>query len=108
MTNISENRKVLEISEEGTDWGLEHLQHKYLAIYPDGNTDKLPLLGTQKRKLARKTDNFIELVEPLEQDIVVCGGQTKLRLHSAGAGYMYPAMSNATIPSLNVNKGPSD
>jgi len=74
VTNISQNRKLLDISQDETDWGLQQLQHKYLAIYLDGDITKLPLLGTSKRIPLKKTDSLIELVKPLEENIPICGG----------------------------------
>ena len=46
VIGISADRTTLAIEEDDTDWGLAEMTYKYIGVYSDGDTERLPTLST--------------------------------------------------------------
>lgn len=73
------------------------MNHKNAAIYGNGETDRLPLTGTNQRKIVSKTSTAITLEQPLGPEVTIQPGVTKVRLHSACQQFMFPALANKEL-----------
>ena len=97
IIGISENRKIISIEEEETDWDSN--VYNRLCFYLDGDMDKLPFTNfISNNILLRKTSTEIELGNPIDKAVDFKLGVSKARLHRSGGTYMYPACSNQSVP----------
>ncbi|XP_075247775.1 uncharacterized protein LOC142340891 isoform X1 [Convolutriloba macropyga] len=98
IIGISEDRKVLSIEEETTDW--DDVAQNRLALYLDGDVEKLPLRdGLAARIIVNKSSTEITLQNLLSSSINLIFGITKARLHAHSSSFVYPALSGHLIPS---------
>ena len=80
-----------------TEW--DSYEYNRLALYVDGDLEKLPLReGLQDQKIVKKSSTEIILLNPLASWINIRLNETKARVHAFSASYVYPALCGQCIP----------